>query len=92
MLGAYGPDVNPHFWYDIPRLPRVAAAIEAALALDPPDATVFAANLAAFDASLRPVQAVIASTRRRYPGAPPPGSLACRPGTPGPPATTRTLS
>jgi len=31
-LGAYGPDVNPHFWYDIPRVPRVAAAIEAALA------------------------------------------------------------
>ena len=47
VLGAYGPDVNPHFWYDIPRVPRVAAAIEAALArLDPPDATVFAANLA----------------------------------------------
>ena len=72
VLGAYGPDVNPHFWYDIPRVPRVAAAIEAALArLDPPDATVFAANLAAFDASLRPVEAVLASIRRRYPGAPP---------------------
>src|SRR5487761_1401534 len=38
VLGAYGPDVNPHFWYDIPRVPRVAAAIEAALArLDPGD-------------------------------------------------------
>jgi len=36
VLGMYGPDVNPHFWYDIPRVPRVAAAIEAALArLDP---------------------------------------------------------
>jgi zinc/manganese transport system substrate-binding protein len=70
-LGAYGPDVNPHFWYDIPRVPQVAAAIEAALArLDPADARVFAANLAAFDASLRPVEAVIASIRRRYPGAP----------------------
>ena len=31
---------------------------------------VVAANLAAFDASLRPVEAVIASIRRRYPGAP----------------------
>lgn len=71
VLGAYGPDVNPHLWYDIPQVPRVAAAIEAALArLDPPEATVFAANLAAFDASLRPVEAVIASIRRRYPGAP----------------------
>ena len=70
-LGAYRPDVNPHFWYDIPRVPRVAAAIEAALArLDPGDAKVFAVNLAALDASLRTVEAVIASIRRRYPGAP----------------------
>jgi zinc/manganese transport system substrate-binding protein len=43
VLGAYRPDVNPHFWYDIPRVPRVAAAIEAALArLEPGDAAVFA--------------------------------------------------
>jgi zinc/manganese transport system substrate-binding protein len=36
VLGAYGPDANPHFWYDIPRVPQVAADIEAALArLDP---------------------------------------------------------
>ena len=32
VLGAYGADVNPHFWYNIPRVPQVAAAIEAALA------------------------------------------------------------
>jgi zinc/manganese transport system substrate-binding protein len=71
VLGMGGSGVNPHFWYDIPRVPQVAAAIEAALArLDPPDAKVFAANLAAFDASLRPIDAVIAAIRRRYPGAP----------------------
>ena len=36
VLGMYGPDVNPHSWHDIPRVPQVAAAIEAALArLDP---------------------------------------------------------
>ena len=71
VLGSYGPDVNPHFWYDVPRVPRVASAIEAALArLDPPDAKAFSANLAAFDVSLRPVDAVIAPIRRRYPGAP----------------------
>jgi zinc/manganese transport system substrate-binding protein len=23
VLGATGPDVNPHFWYDIPRVPEV---------------------------------------------------------------------
>ena len=71
VLGANGPDVNPHFWYDIPRVPRVARAIEAALArLDPGNAIVFAANLAAFDRSLRPVEAVIAQIRHRYRGAP----------------------
>jgi zinc/manganese transport system substrate-binding protein len=71
VLGASGPGVNPHFWYDIPRVPQVARAIEAALArLEPRDASAFAAGLAAFDASLRPVEAVIARIGRRYPGAP----------------------
>ena len=71
VLGAAGPDVNPHFWYDIPRVPQVAHAIEAALArLDPRDATAFAAGLAAFGRSLRPVEAVIAQIRRRYQRAP----------------------
>lgn len=71
VLGASGPDVNPHFWYDIPRVPQVAAAIEAALArLDPQNARMFAANLKTFDASLAPVEAVISSIRRRYAGAP----------------------
>ena len=31
VLGAHGPDMNPHFWYGIPPVPQVAAAIEAAL-------------------------------------------------------------
>ena len=71
VLGAAGPDVNPHFWYDIPRVPQVARAIEAALArLEPRDASAFAAGLAAFDASLRPVEAVIGQIRRRYRGVP----------------------
>ena len=71
ILRATGPDVNPHFWYDIRRVPEVAGAIEAALArLEPGDAGAFAADLAAFDASLRPLRAVIARIRQRYPGAP----------------------
>lgn len=70
VLGATGPDVNPHFWYDIRRVPQVARAIEAALArLDPGDAGAFAANLAAFDRSLGPVEAVIAQIRHRHRGA-----------------------
>lgn len=71
VLRASGPDTNPHFWYDIPRVPRVAAAIEAALArLDPRDAGLFAANLTKFVASLAPLDTVIAEIRHRYPGAP----------------------
>ncbi len=71
VLGAAGPDVNPHFWYDVPRVPRVARAIAAALArLDPGDAGAFAAGLAAFDRSLRPVAHVLAEIRRRYGGTP----------------------
>jgi zinc/manganese transport system substrate-binding protein len=71
VLGAAGPGVNPHLWYDVPRVPRVAAAIEAALArADPRDASVFAAGLARFGRSLRPVEAVIGQIRRRYRGAP----------------------
>lgn len=71
VLGMTGADVNPHLWYDIPRVPLVAAAIEAALArLEPAGAKLFAANLRAFDASLGPAETVIARIRRRYPGAP----------------------
>ena len=71
VLGLYGPDVNPHFWYDIPQVPQVAAAIEAALTrVDPHDATQCAASLRTFDASLAQLDAVIASIRRRYAGAP----------------------
>lgn len=71
VLGANGPAVNPHFWYDVPRVPLVAAAIEAALAgLDPRDASTFAANLARFDRSLRPLDEVIAQIGRRYRGTP----------------------
>src|SRR6188472_866012 len=32
VLGVHGKDANPHLWYDVPRLGRIAAAIAAALA------------------------------------------------------------
>lgn len=63
--------MNPHFWYDLPNVPQVAGAIEAQLAkLDPHSATSFAANLARFDASLKPIDAVIAQIHEWYAGAP----------------------
>lgn len=71
VLGKTSSDVNPHFWYDIPQVPRVAAAIEAALTkLVPKDRETFATNLATFDRSLEPIQTVIAEIRSRYGGAP----------------------
>ncbi len=71
ILGKTGSDVNPHFWYDIPKVPEVARAIEGALAkLEPRDAKAFAANLASFERSLDPIDAVINEIRSRYPSAP----------------------
>jgi zinc/manganese transport system substrate-binding protein len=71
ILRVTGTGPNPHFWYDIPHVPEVATAIEAALAAaDPPDAPAFAVNLAAFDAALRPVLDTLAEIKTRYPGAP----------------------
>jgi zinc/manganese transport system substrate-binding protein len=63
--------VNPHFWYDLPRVPEVAAAIESALATaDPRDQSVFASGLRRFDASLAPLEHALSIIRARYPGAP----------------------
>lgn len=71
VLNKTGTNVNPHFWYDIPVIPKVAAAIETALArIDPGNARSFAAGLARFDRSLVPIDAVISQLRSRYSGAP----------------------
>lgn len=71
VLHEQGANVNPHFWYDIPRVPLVAGAIERALAAaDPGGASTYEAGLRRFDASLRPVLAVIAAIRESYAGQP----------------------
>ncbi len=71
VLKVSGADANPHLWYDIPRVPAVAAAIEHALArIDPANKAAFEANLAKFDRSLAPVKAVIAKIKGKYGGAP----------------------
>ena len=71
VLHADGANVNPHFWYDVPRVPLVAAAIERALAAaDPAGASAYRANLRRFDTSLRPVLAVVAEIRRDDAGRP----------------------
>ncbi len=67
VLHVTGSDPNPHLWYDLPRVPAVAAAMEGALAkAAPQDAPVFARNLAAFDASLAPLNATLSTIKRDF--------------------------
>jgi zinc/manganese transport system substrate-binding protein len=67
VLHVTGSDPNPHLWYDIPRVPTVAAAITAALVkAAPQDAPTFRANLAAFDRSLAPLDATLATIKARF--------------------------
>jgi zinc/manganese transport system substrate-binding protein len=71
VLHIAGSDPNPHLWYDIPAVPKVAAAISAALTkADPKDATTFKANLVRFDTSLQPLQSTLATIRSRFSNAP----------------------
>jgi len=67
VLHATGSDPNPHLWYDIPRVPAVAAAIAAALTkAAPQDKSTFKANLARFNASLAPIDATLATIKTRF--------------------------
>ena len=62
---------NPHLWYAPSTMPAVARAIATDLAaLLPAHAAVFKANLARFDASLRPWYQALAHFRAAYPGTP----------------------
>jgi zinc/manganese transport system substrate-binding protein len=71
VLHITGSDPNPHLWYDIPRVPTVAAAIAAALEkAEPRDSATFKANLSTFDASLAPLDATLASIRAHFHNAP----------------------
>jgi zinc/manganese transport system substrate-binding protein len=71
VLHVSGSDPNPHLWYDIPAVPRVAAAISAALTrADPAEAAPFAANLRRFDTSLTPLVTLLATIRHADAGAP----------------------
>jgi zinc/manganese transport system substrate-binding protein len=67
VLHITGSDPNPHLWYDIPRVPTVAAAIAAALEkAAPQDTAAFKANLATFDASLAPLNATLATIKAHF--------------------------
>ena len=71
VLHVTGSDPNPHLWYDIPKVPKVAAAIAAALTkADPQDSSTFHANLQRFDASLAPLDAELAAIKTHFAHAP----------------------
>jgi len=69
LLGLPDSTPNPHLWYDPATMPKVADAIAAELAaIQPSHAAYFKANAAAFTASLKPLDAAIASFKSAYPG------------------------
>jgi zinc/manganese transport system substrate-binding protein len=67
VLRVGGSDPNPHLWYDLPRVPKVAAAIAATLtSAAPRDAATFQRNLAAFDASLQRLDGTLATIKKDF--------------------------
>jgi zinc/manganese transport system substrate-binding protein len=71
VLGISGRDANPHLWYDVPRLGKIAGAIAAAFAqADPSHAASYRAGLKRFERSLAPLQREVASIGLRFPLAP----------------------
>jgi zinc/manganese transport system substrate-binding protein len=71
VLGVHGRDVNPHLWYDVPRLPRIAGAIAAGLEqADGKHAALYRGGLARFIRSLRPLDDAVRRMQQRYAGRP----------------------
>lgn len=62
---------NPHLWYNIPEMPKIASRItDAYIANDPAHKSQYEHNLTAFDASLQPLLKTIASIKQQYGGTP----------------------
>jgi zinc/manganese transport system substrate-binding protein len=71
VLGVHGRDANPHLWYDVPRLPRIAGAIAAGLEeADPKHAAAYRDGLDRFVKSLRLLDEEVRRIRTRYAGRP----------------------
>jgi zinc/manganese transport system substrate-binding protein len=71
VLDVHGTAANPHLWYDVPRLARIAGAIAAAFArVDPSHAGAYRRGLRRFDRSLEPLRREIERIRARFHGAP----------------------
>jgi zinc/manganese transport system substrate-binding protein len=69
VLGVHGRDANPHLWYDVPKLGRIAGAIETALArADAAHAAAYRTGLRRFVASVQPLQREVARIKLRFHG------------------------
>jgi zinc/manganese transport system substrate-binding protein len=69
VLGVHDSGANPHLWYDVAALGRIAAAISAAFArADPKHATAYSEGRARFVASLAPLRRAIALIKARHAG------------------------
>jgi zinc/manganese transport system substrate-binding protein len=67
VLGVHGKDANPHLWYDVPSLDRIAAAIAGALQnADPRHGSAYRAGLFHFKSSLGPLREEVATIRARF--------------------------
>jgi zinc/manganese transport system substrate-binding protein len=70
VLGVHGKDSNPHLWYDVPGLGRIAGAIAGALErADPRHASAYRAGLSSFERSLGPLRREVATIRAQSRGA-----------------------
>jgi zinc/manganese transport system substrate-binding protein len=69
VLGVSGADANPHLWYDVPELGRVATAIASGLGrADPANRSAYRAGLIRFERSLAPLRREVGALRARYGG------------------------
>ena len=71
VLGVRGAGANPHLWYDVPRLGRVAGAIAVGLErADPRHRAAYRAGLFRFQRRLGPLRREVHAIRARDGGAP----------------------
>lgn len=69
VLGISGADANPHLWYAVERMPKVADAIATALGkADPDHKGEYTANAAKFDKSLQPLISKIDKIKAAHSG------------------------
>lgn len=71
VLGVHGRGANPHLWYDVSALPRLAAAIGQAFErADGRHAADYRQGVRAFVSSLGPLRRAVAAIRTAHAGAP----------------------